>query len=69
MGWSPNSVGVRYEWFLIDSVGPTRHAKFYFQHLSDAQRDHFIDLYNSRTMKLAYPHYFYARPYFVASKT
>lgn len=64
MGWSPNSGSHRYSWFLIDEVGATRNAKFYFQHLSQAQRDQFIDLYNAQVMKLAYPHYFYTRPYF-----
>lgn len=39
-------------------------AKFSFQHLSQAQRDEFLELYNSGAMRIAYPGYFYARPFF-----
>lgn len=45
-------------------VGPHQ-KKFYFQHLDADDRRRFIELYNSKRMKLGYPGYFYARPYFV----
>lgn len=38
--------------------------KFYFQHLSDDEMNRFIDLHNARKLKLAYPGYFYVRPFF-----
>ena len=40
-------------------------AKFYFQHLSEAGKDRFIAMLNSKAMKLGYPGHFYALPYFV----
>jgi hypothetical protein len=39
-------------------------AKFYYQHLSAEQRAEFIELHNADAMKLAYPGYFYVRPFF-----
>ena len=44
------------------------HDKFYFQHLSDAGRDRFIELANAKTMNLAYPDYFYTLPFFCARR-
>jgi hypothetical protein len=40
-------------------------AKFYYQHLSVAQQLRFIELVNTRTMKIGLPGYFYARPFFI----
>lgn len=39
-------------------------AKFYYQHLSDAQRAEFIDLVNDGRMKIGYPGHFYRLPFF-----
>jgi len=39
-------------------------AKFYFQHLSKADRDRFIELHNAGKMTFAFPGHFYARPFF-----
>lgn len=39
-------------------------AKFYYQHLDEQQRAEFIELYNAKTMLLAYPGRFYVTPYF-----
>lgn len=39
-------------------------AKFYYLHLSDAQRDEFIELYNAGGMKVGYPGGFYQPPFF-----
>lgn len=38
--------------------------KFYFQHLDEAGRDKFIELYNAKRMRIGYPHRFYVTPYF-----
>ena len=42
----------------------TLELKFYFQHLDQAQRERFIELYNDGTMQLGYPGHFYTRPFF-----
>jgi hypothetical protein len=39
-------------------------AKFYYQHLDAGQRSEFIALHNDGAMKLAYPGWFYVRPFF-----
>lgn len=39
--------------------------KFYFQHLSEAQKKRFVDLLNERKIALAYPHRFYVLPFFI----
>lgn len=39
-------------------------AKFYFQHLSVAQQNRFIELANTKIMKIGIPGYFYVLPYF-----
>jgi len=44
-------------------------GKFYFQHLSEPQMLRFIELYNSQTMKVAYPGYFYVSPFFMGAST
>lgn len=41
-----------------------REAKVYLQHLSEEQRDQFIDLYNTKQMKIGYPGRFYVLPFF-----
>lgn len=43
-------------------------AKFYYQHLSDAQIHRFIELYNSKVMNVGYPGYFYVLPFFMGPK-
>lgn len=40
-------------------------SKFYYQHLSEEQRQHFVDLYNDNTMRLGLPGYFYQMPFFM----
>jgi hypothetical protein len=39
--------------------------KFYFQHLSEEQKRHFVDLYNDGKISLGYPGHFYVRPFFM----
>ena len=45
-------------------VGGNERAKFYYEHLSAEQRDEFIDLHNSSSMRFGYPGYLYVLPYF-----
>lgn len=40
-------------------------AKFYYQHLSSAQQQQFIDLYNRQVMQISYPGHFYVLPFFM----
>lgn len=40
-------------------------TKFYFQHLSEAQQQRFIELLNEKKLKLDYPGHFYRTPYFI----
>lgn len=57
---------VEREW--TEKVAPlhvgTTVAKFYFQHLSDAQQQEFIDLLNAKRVRFGYPGYLYVLPYF-----
>lgn len=39
-------------------------GKFYLQHLTEEQRQEFIELHNSRQMRVGYPGYFYVAPFF-----
>lgn len=52
---------------MADSAG--QKAKFYFQHFSGEQRDQFIQLHNSRQMKVGYPGHFYVPPFFASPRT
>jgi hypothetical protein len=45
----------------------TDQTKFYFQHLSDAQKTRFVELLNERKVKFEGGEYFYVMPYFIAS--
>lgn len=45
----------------------TASQKFYFQHLSTAQKQQFVDYLNAKAIKLATPGYFYVRPFFIAA--
>jgi hypothetical protein len=42
----------------------TSQTKFYFQHLSEEQRKRFVELLNTKKIKLDYPGYFYRLPFF-----
>jgi hypothetical protein len=54
------------KWVQIAPTEATKHAKFYFQHLTEFGRGYFLRLYNEGKLKLAYPGYFYVLPFFVA---
>ena len=55
---------------LLNNITIDHHdaGKFYFQHLNPDQRDRFINIYNDRKCKVAYPGYLYTLPYFVARR-
>lgn len=59
----PNS-GCTYEscdhWVTVERD----ETKFYFQHLTEAQRTRFIEIHNEKRMNIGYPGYFYMMPYF-----
>lgn len=40
-------------------------AKFYYEHLSDDQKNRFIELCNQKKLIIGYPGYFYVVPYFM----
>lgn len=40
-------------------------AKFYFQHFSPEQGARFVELLNTKKLKLGYPGHFYALPFFI----
>lgn len=42
-----------------------RRAKFYFQHLDEAQMRRFVDLYNTNVMRIGLPGYFEVLPFFM----
>ncbi|CAB4155067.1 hypothetical protein UFOVP650_72 [uncultured Caudovirales phage] len=44
------------------------YAKFYYQHLSEEQRQRFVALMNEGKVKLAHPGHFYVMPFFMAAK-
>jgi hypothetical protein len=56
-------------WVKIEPKGALTHDKFYFQHLSDADKHRFVDLLNAGRFNLGAPGYFYVRPYFVIVET
>lgn len=43
----------------------TMEHKFYFQHLSGAQQQRFVELLNAKKLKLNVPGYFYRTPFFI----
>jgi hypothetical protein len=47
----------------------TEHAKFYFQHFSEAQARRFVELLGTRKLHIASPGHFYVLPFFVAMKS
>lgn len=46
-------------------VGKTDHRKFYFQHLSQDERQRFVDLFNASKLTIGYPGRFYTTPFFM----
>lgn len=56
------------QWARLPSQDGATVAKFYLQHLSEAQRDEFIDLVNNGQMKIGYPGRFYRLPFFAKAR-
>ena len=54
----------RYNRPITGEADPHIHAKFYFQHLSQADRDRFIKLHNADKMNIGFPGHFYTMPFF-----
>lgn len=54
----------RYRRPLRGPAPATLHEKFYFQHLSEADRQRFIQMANAKKFNLAFPGRFYVTPYF-----
>lgn len=52
------------QWVLLGAEPATTEAKFYFQHLTDAERDRFVELLNAKKINLEAPGYFYRLPFF-----
>jgi hypothetical protein len=52
------------ELVLVQERGPSRRAKFYYQHLDQDQRARFVELHNAGNLNIGYPGGFYARPFF-----
>lgn len=44
---------------------PLKAIKFYFQHLSEDQRQEFVDICNAKKMTIGYPGHFYVLPFFM----
>lgn len=47
------------------AVPDNPHAKFYFEHLSEAQKHEFVQLINDKKLNFTEPGYFYVLPFFV----
>ncbi|MEU1596218.1 hypothetical protein ABZ468_26000 [Streptomyces sp. NPDC005708] len=67
-GWIVGPTDKDYKAYL-ERPGGGVEAKFYFQHLSEAQCREFVDLYNSRAMSLGFPGRFYRMPFFMERVT
>jgi hypothetical protein len=69
-GWSVGPTDKNYKAYLhpprSEPDGAAQiQAKFYYQHLSGAQQQQFIDLYNRQVMQISYPGHFYVLPFFM----
>lgn len=53
-----------YKAYVRGAPGGSSTGKFYFQHLSEEGRTKFVELVNSKAMKLATPGHFYTTPFF-----
>jgi hypothetical protein len=60
-GWGSSD----YKWMQVWPRPATRHAKFYFDHLSEDEQTRFVELLNAKKLNLAYPGHFYRLPFFV----
>ena len=54
-----------YKAYVRGGGASKREIKFYFRHFSDEDMTRFIELYNSKKMKIGYPGHFYRAPFFM----
>lgn len=52
------------QWLESYPISGTHIGKFYFQHLSQEQRQQFVDLLNAKALKIGCPGHFYRLPFF-----
>lgn len=52
-------------WGKLSARGSVRHEKFYFQHLTQEQRQEFVELYNNKRLAIDMPGHFYRWPFFM----
>ena len=50
-------------------TGENPMPKFYFQHLSEDQKNRFVELLNQKKLKFDHPGHFYREPYFIKVKS
>lgn len=53
---------------LTETAAGEHVGKFYFQHLSEEQRDEFIGMLNAKSVTIGYPGHFYVLPFFISRK-
>lgn len=65
-GKTPEQIAedVEAQWAALPHNPGRTVAKFYYQHLSDAQRDEFVELVNSGRIRFGYPGHLYVLPFF-----
>jgi len=52
------------DYYQFSPRGSIKHAKFYFQHLTQAGCEKFIELLNTKRLNIGYPGRFYVLPFF-----
>lgn len=52
-------------WIKITTKNKKKQGKFYFYHLTEDEMIRFIELHNTKKLKLAYPGHFYVFPFFM----
>lgn len=70
-GKSPEQIAADLDdqWGKYPRISRGPEAKFYYQHLSHEQCDEFIELHNTRRMRIGYPGHFYQPPFFAGPAT
>lgn len=53
-------------WIQVAPRGDRRGSKFYFEHLSDEQKQRFVELLNAGKLNLREPGHFYRLPFFIS---
>jgi hypothetical protein len=58
----------QFKWMMLAKRGPIQFGKFYFEHLNEAQRIHFVELMNLGVLNIGIPGRFYRLPFFAVSQ-